>query len=763
MCFVFFGFTGRIPDNSIKWLFDQQSSPVLTSWSQFDSVISHFASDSTENTVSVKKEQFQLLVDSLQDLCCDIIDQDVDEDKNLALKEKINFQVEQMKLNFSTVNKYSCDTLLWAFRIFSAAPQTYLMMRNTVLTLPHPSYLKRLSSSFQINSGFQDGAIHQTYLQKKCQNLSEMERYVILMVDEIHVAHQMSYKAGKLEGSASNGSVAEASTAQVFMISSLVSKQKDVVAIVPVKFANATWLHEISTNVLSVLHNSGYTVVCVISDNNRINRNAFTVMCGGELKSYIENPFRRNEKLFFLFDTVHLFKCIRNNWLAQNDVEKTFTFPAVHGQGAPMKASFSHLQRLFREEKSSTVKLAPSLTQKCLNPTATEKQNVKLMLKIFDQRNIAALEHFEDVWQVDTSGTRQFLMTIIRLWNITNVKQPYKDIRLRNGDCRAITSSSDENVRFINQIVLWLTEWKGLRLKPREGTLSAETMTALTHTLSAFVQLCKYLLEEKNFHYVLLGKFQTDNLEFRFSQYRQMSGSNYHVSVQQLLEGEKKLKLLSVLNMISASNGALSLRDIIEPLEEVRSQQTSQADGEYETFLPVLSDCEEINVTSEQLKALVFVSGYCVAKALRHIDCVCCRNDIHCKRQLRVEVTRDCHTYLSALDRGGLTWPTDFAVSTITEVFRVFQALIDTVEKEQQFLACRNQRKLVINLSLQRLTDLGMTQKRCEECGIQYGDIFLKCCRPAVNIFLNNYSKAFTDRATAGNKSRKLQTFTKRT
>ncbi|XP_005112107.1 craniofacial development protein 2-like [Aplysia californica] len=66
-------------------------------------------------------------------------------------------------------------------------------------------------------------------------------------------------------------------------------------------------------------------------------------------------------------------------------------------------------------------------------------------------------------------------------------------------------------------------------LKPRQGTLSSETMTALHHTLAAFLQLCQYLLEKKNFHYVLLGKFQTDNLEFRFSQYRQMSGSNYLV------------------------------------------------------------------------------------------------------------------------------------------------------------------------------------------------------------------------------------------
>jgi len=130
-------------------------------------------------------------------------------------------------------------------------------------------------------------------------------------------------------------------------------------------------------------------------------------------------PFQEEWKTFSPVLTLCTFsKCIRNNRLAHGDTcGKTFTFLAVHSQGitctGTMNASFSHLQRLFQEEKSSVVKLVPSsLTQKCLNPTATEKQNVKLMLKIFDQRNVAALEHFEQVWQVDSSGTRQFLQSL---------------------------------------------------------------------------------------------------------------------------------------------------------------------------------------------------------------------------------------------------------------------------------------------------------------------------------------------------------------
>lgn len=748
----------------MKWLFGQQSPPVLSTWSQFENLLSHFASGSMDGTDI--KQQLQVLTDALQSLCSSekISDTDSDEEKGSQLNDRLQFLTQQLKLVISPAKKYSCETLLWAFQIFATARQTYSMLRNTLLTLPHTSYLKRLASAFNIGSGLKDAVVHEQYLKQKCQNMTEGERNVVLMLDEIHVAHQMSYKEGKLEGSASNCSVGEASTAQVFMISSLLSKSKDVVAIVPVKNINASLLHEMIVKVLDILHKAGFTVTCVISDNNRINRNAFTVMCGGKLQQSIPHPFSSSERLFFLFDTVHLFKCIRNNWLNQKDVEKTFSFPSLHstGEGSTVKASFAHLQRLYDAEKSSTAKLAPALNHKSLCPTSTEKQNVKLMLKVFDQRNIIALEHFEKVWQTDTKGTREFLSTIVRLWNILNVKHPFKNIRLRNEDCRSITSTSDQNMKFIAEVTGWLEDWQKLGLKPREGTLSNETMTALKHTLSTFTELTAYLLQEKQFHYVLLGKFQTDNLEFRFSQYRQMSGCNFHVSVQQLLEGEKKLKLLSVLKMISASNGALSLRDITEPLEEARSEQAFSSSVEYRDFLPILRECDSVELNSEQLKALVFVSGYCVSKAVSKIDCVGCRTDLRIDSKLQVEATDDCYTYLSALDRGGLTWPSDYAVDIVTEVFRVFQLLIGSEKHEELFLSCSSQRQLILNLTMHRLAECGMLERSCEDCEIYCGEMVEKCCRPAVNIFLNNYSKAWTDKAAATSKARKLKTFTKR-
>ena len=49
--------------------------------------------------------------------------------------------------------------------------------------------------------------------------------------------------------------------------------------------------------------------------------------------------------------------------------------------------------------------------------------------------------------------------------------------------------------------------------------------------------------------YILLDKFQTDHLEERFGQYRRISGDHYNISIRQVFECEKKLRMLSVLKL----------------------------------------------------------------------------------------------------------------------------------------------------------------------------------------------------------------------
>jgi hypothetical protein len=72
--------------------------------------------------------------------------------------------------------------------------------------------------------------------------------------------------------------------------------------------------------------------------------------------------------------------------------------------------------------------------------------------------------------------------------------------------------------------------------------------------------LIHYSLETLSQNYVLCGKFQTDNLERRVGKYRRLSGCNYNVSFQEILEYETKFRVRQVLEL--ARNDELSIKSL---------------------------------------------------------------------------------------------------------------------------------------------------------------------------------------------------------
>ena len=77
--------------------------------------------------------------------------------------------------------------------------------------------------------------------------------------------------------------------------------------------------------------------------------------------------------------------------------------------------------------------------------------------------------------------------------------------------------------------------------------LSAQTNNALVRTLRCHAALIEDLFEIENYCYVLTAKFQSDPLEKRYGQYRQMSGGRFLVSLHDVIRSEKILKIKSLL------------------------------------------------------------------------------------------------------------------------------------------------------------------------------------------------------------------------
>ena len=188
---------------------------MVDKWSMLDHLLSYFNSyNETPCTVEDKLSYgIRLLEEYL--------------DESGSTCKRLKFLVEQLLLYKTKSPYYSPETLLWSSMLYYSSPHGYKLMRNSeVLKIPHPSYLKKLSfNSDMLNAGMSDS--HFNYLKKKLSILTEEEKIVNLLLDEIHIKPLLSYKAGNINGMADN-SASPATSLQAFMITSLKSKNQDI-------------------------------------------------------------------------------------------------------------------------------------------------------------------------------------------------------------------------------------------------------------------------------------------------------------------------------------------------------------------------------------------------------------------------------------------------------------------------------------------------------------------------------------------------------
>ena len=404
-----------------------------------------------------------------------------------------------------------------------------------------------------------------------------------------------------------------------------------------------------------------------------------------------------------------------------------------------------------------------SLTVTALHPNNTQRQNVSLALKIFDDKNVSALAEFGKRFQCNVSGTQNFILTIVQLWKILNVKHPLKGRHLNDEFCEPIRSLHDGKLHWLSMFYDWLCAWEKLQLQPRQGCLSKETMFALKQTVLAAKFLSEYLLRDVHCNYVLLGKFQTDNLEFRFGQYRQMSGANYNVSVTQVMESEKKLRILSVMKLVTHSNGEITVRDFIAGCRaEVDGNETEhKCNDNLTAFASVLTECDDVCISDSELSALVFVAGYVGFKLKRKLSCVDCRLELFSEKALECELPSDeSFNYIADIDRGGLTWPTDLLLNIVVQSIIAFKCLVSQ-KHATHFNLAENQRAITSGVALQRCLSVLDISGKCSGCGVSMTDTATLCIRTVCNIALNNYTKNLTDGQTKSKTLRKLSTLTK--
>ena len=209
--------------------------------------------------------------------------------------------------------------------------------------------------------------------------------------------------------------------------------------------------------------------------------------------------------------------------------------------------------------------------------------------------------------------TCDFLSLICRVWKTFNVKSPAMGCRLNDQDSSPLIQN-DSRFQIISTVARWLEYWRSL--PNTHGKLTAQTFTSFRHTCLAIPKLVNYLTGDCGFSYVLSSFLQNDPIEHHFGLYRQMSGSNYNVSVCQVLESERALKLSKVLKLYNPQSvirkDKASFKQFLTTFESEpeTDQDYETADNVDLTLYTSVFTNESITPSSETRQALAFIGGY---------------------------------------------------------------------------------------------------------------------------------------------------------
>ena len=183
-----------------------------------------------------------------------------------SLVNLLKFVIEQIKL-IQVPNQgrqYSTDLLTVSFPCQITSTSLYKKLRQ-LLVLPSLSLLRKLSSGMTVESG----KLVLEYLKLSQAELTQQEKIVVLMIDEVYTAQRLEYSNGSFIGVTEDGTPTK--TVLAFMIQSLMGNYKDVVCLIPVNKLDTHLLRSWFDHVMNALDDFCF-VVAVSTDNHVCSR-----------------------------------------------------------------------------------------------------------------------------------------------------------------------------------------------------------------------------------------------------------------------------------------------------------------------------------------------------------------------------------------------------------------------------------------------------------------------------------------------------------
>ena len=387
------------------------------------------------------------------------------------------------------------------------------------------------------------------------------------------------------------------------------------------------------------------------------------------------------------------------------------TIDVTSDSNSSLHVNFAHIKEMYNLELGKNLKIAYKSSEKVLNPLILEKTNVMLADACFHESTINGLKHYGERGYPHFLQTSEFLQIIRNWWNIVNVKSVAKGRHKRNNYMKPIKEENRvEILAELQKFANWVKRWQ---IQFADNGLSKPTFETLSQTVVATIELSNYLLDEKDeIVYVLLGFIQSDYLEGRFGWYRQLSGANYYNSVLQFIQAKKTIRLRCLVN---SGYTLKEIKDVFEIVETTRKLEMQLEAIEYLEQLSQFTFTE----TSSDVPITYYIAGYVSRGLMNHLKCKGCQSivsDNSCPLTVDIEQVT-CNddesqakdVFLNAINRGGLTKPSDLVFVTCTHSSDLFKAIQNDSFLSQQLINCANSQSLFVEIFRGKLEEVDCT------------------------------------------------------
>lgn len=498
-------------------------------------------------------------------------------------------------------------------------------MLKRFLILPSIRTLKRSVQGLCENTGFCTEVFN--VLEKKVSQLNDKERLCVLSFDEMAIRPSIHYASRKdtIIGYQDDVSVTDnsqikvATNALVFMVRGLSTKWKQILGYFLVhRSMPGKSLKTLVVSCISKLQKIGLKVVSTVCDQGSNNISLFNELG----LSVDQTSFEVNgEKIFFMFDPPHLLKSFRNNLMRYKLEFERPTFGRV-------TADWKYVRDYYAIDAKNDPRVTPKLTEMHIKPVGRAKMKVKYAAQALSTSVAASISLLAGVGKFDESAkhTSYLIHTMDKLFDSFNSNEEYGKKKML-----CAVKKDSPHLTFWEEMLPFVESWS---FKKEDGkAVHVHCKNGWIVTIKSAINLCRNLLEEHNYAFVLTKRFNQDALENTFSVIRAKRGNDENPDCSQLVSCLQAIMVNNIFTMSKATNCE---KDFDEVLLSLRDRSPSK----FSTLTSLFSDHVKINpdvplneipsLPSDTIRenAIFYIAGYVARKVISKLNCEDCENTL---------------------------------------------------------------------------------------------------------------------------------------